>query len=171
MTFLPRRILIGDYSLQAFFSLILFLVSAWFEYSFSVFINFSRGFSRKSITKCASKNMRKAVFYFFFFSKKYLVSFWKNIVLGTDRPFHLYLLSLTFRTEIHQLLDVDHEAVNQWGASIHIGDISNKHDRIPQLNKFRTFSENTKVRLGRNRVKGSKVTIILGRWAPTKHYF
>lgn len=50
--------------------------------------------------------------------------------------------------------DVDHEAANQRGTSIHIGDISSEHDRISKLEEVQVgldLPENTKVGLGRNR--------------------
>ena len=65
---------------QVFFLLILFLMNAWCEYKFSIFMNFSRGFSQSTI-KYASKDMKRL--YFSIFPWKSLVSiwFWKNVVI------------------------------------------------------------------------------------------
>lgn len=77
-------------------------------------------------------------YFTYFFSKKVFCKhlLWKNVIIGTDRPFHLYLFSLNFRIEIHQrcwLQTMKQSIIHQWGISIHIGDISSKHDRIPKL--------------------------------------
>ena len=114
-------------------------MNAWCEYKFSVFMNFSRGFSQSTI-KYASKDMKRL--YFSIFPWKSLVSiwFWKNVVIGVDRHSEdicVYYPWLLGHWNSPVMLDVDHGTVyNQWGASVNIGEeqvLYGEHDRIPKV--------------------------------------